>query len=162
MSVLRILGLGLVGLTAVGCDGLGDDYDVLKVEVVDQQFIAEGVVDGSTPAIIEEAITNNPKVKELVLKWVPGSANDEANLRTDLFLAGTERIVGPGACVGIHSWAFGGLLGQMKEGRDFPRDAEVHTPYLSYYEEVGMRTGCTGCPMRKSSDLTWRRHRSPT
>ncbi len=162
MSVLRILGLGLVGLTTVGCDGLGDDYDVLTVEVVGQQFIAEGVVDGSSPAIMQEAITNNPNVKDLVLKWVPGSANDEANLRvarmvrdaglttiipeggivasggTDLFLAGTERIVGPGACVGIHSWAFSGLLGLVKEGREFPRDAEVHTPYLNYYAEVGI------------------------
>lgn len=162
MNVLKTMGLGLLALTMTACSSLGDDYESLQVEVVDQRFIAEGVVDGSTPEIIEAAIASNPDVRELVLKWVPGSADDEANLRvahivrdaglttvvpeggivasggTDLFLAGTERIVGPGACVGVHSWASGGLLGGVTQGRDIPRDSEAHTPYLRYYAGIGI------------------------
>jgi len=162
MTALKTIGLGLIGLSIAGCDGIGGDYEALQIEVVDQQFIAEGVVDGSSPEIIENVIANNPDVKELVLRWVPGSADDEANLRvarmvrdaglttiipdggivasggTDLFLAGMERIVSPGACIGIHSWAYSGIFGQMTEGRDVPRDDEAHSPYLVYYAEVGI------------------------
>lgn len=162
MNFLKNLCLGLFGLTTVACGASVGDDEPLQIEVVGQQFIAEGVVDSSTPAVIKSAIADNPNVRELVLKWVPGSADDEANLRTarmvrgaglttvvpeggmvasggtDLFLAGTERIVGQGACVGVHSWASQGILGDEVQGRDVPRTSEAHTPYLSYYAEIGV------------------------
>lgn len=163
MNLNSILTLSVCGLLAAACAEIGDDYDVFRIEVDGQQFIANGVIDGSTPSLFEQAMEDNPNVKELVLQTVPGSANDEANLvlarmvrnagfttivpadgmvasgGTDLFLAGVERIVGPGACIGVHSWATGGGLGgEALQGRDVPRDSEDHSPYLSYYAEIGI------------------------
>lgn len=165
MNVLRAVWLTALGLMATACESieLGDDYDAFQIEVVGRQFVAEGVIDETTPAIVEAAIADNPDISELVLEWVPGSADDDSNLRaarmvrasrlttivpegglvasggTDFFLAGARRIIGPDACVGVHSWASEDGSGEgSTQGRDVPKGDEAHSPYLSFYAEMGI------------------------
>lgn len=150
--------LFIAGLVA-GCSSLGGD-ESFEVAVQDQRFVASGVIDGSTPRILRAAFAANPDIRELVLWSVPGSVDDTANLEagrlvrarglttivpqgglvasggTDLFLAGVRREIGPGACLGVHSWV-SGLFGG-KDGRDLPRDDPEHYDYLDYYAELGV------------------------
>lgn len=150
----------LLSLTA--CGGIGaDDYDALTITAEGEQLVAQGVIDGSSVSVVRNAIAQNPQAKTLILQNIPGSADDVANLKlarmvrdaglrtvvpsdgmvasggTDLFLAGTKRRAAPGACIGVHSWATGGITG-VQQATDFPRDDPEHQKYLSYYAEMGI------------------------
>jgi hypothetical protein len=50
-----------------------------------------------------------------------------------LFLAGTRRIIEPGACVGVHSWA-----AEDFTATDISRTSREHDRYLDYYNDVGI------------------------
>ncbi|MBU2897382.1 hypothetical protein KO511_11825 [Vibrio hepatarius] len=101
-----------------------------------------------------------PDIKLLRLQNVPGSLDDETNLRlatkihdmgistqlesdskvesggTDLFLSGVERKVEQGAKVGVHSWARDDGNGKIVEGADVPAEAPQHQKYIDYYHKV--------------------------
>ncbi|GLT19376.1 hypothetical protein GCM10007938_31580 [Vibrio zhanjiangensis] len=101
-----------------------------------------------------------PDIQLLRLQNVPGSLDDEVNLRlatkvhdlgistllesdsrvesggTDLFLSGTERKVEQGAKVGVHSWASDDGNSHIVEGADVPVDDPQHQEYIKYYQEV--------------------------
>ena len=133
------------------------DYVAMSFAVEGSEFIASGVIDGSTLDRFEEVSQENPEISVLVLQQVDGSADDVANLAfskkvraggfttivpsdglvasggTDLFLAGSERILEDGACVGVHSWS-----GGDEEGSDLPRNHPEHAKYLDYYREMGI------------------------
>ncbi|MCJ8267922.1 MAG: hypothetical protein MJK04_00795, partial [Psychrosphaera sp.] len=102
--------------------------------------------------------TANPQVDTLVMENVPGSLDDEANLKaavlvreknlntlipergmvasggTDFFLAGVERVIAPGALIGVHSWADS----QGNNGGDLPTDHSAHNLYLEFYQSIGV------------------------
>jgi len=158
-ALSRIFLVPLPALSLLGCAALETVENPLAVEVSSDALIATGVVDSSTPEVLGMAIKENPSVKILVLQSVPGSADDLSNLAvardvreaglttvirsdgmiasggTDLFLAGVQRVVEPGACIGVHSWAEGGLF-TITSGREFSRDAPEHQKYLDYYREM--------------------------
>lgn len=116
-----------------------------------------GVINTSTPSLLEALLRDHPKVTLLLMYRVPGSDNDDANLvaarmvrkaqiatfvpadgliasgGTDFFIAGTKRMVVEGGKVGVHSWK----SGDGKAATDFPRDSNEHDKYLQYYEEMG-------------------------
>ena len=116
-----------------------------------------GTITGSTPGRFLELLLKHREVKELVLEYVPGSSNDEANggllelvhqagltVRvprggsvasggSDLLLAGKRRIIEPEALIGIHSWSGGGV-----EGRDLPKEHESHAFYLDRFAALGI------------------------
>ena len=116
-----------------------------------------GVINGDTPARVLRLIFEHPSVTTIEMVHVPGSIDDEANLRaaayvrdhgfttilrstssvssggTDFFLAGATRVVEKGAKLGIHSWGWPGF-----EGRDVPRDNPQHQLYLTYYDRMGI------------------------
>ncbi len=121
-----------------------------------------GVIDGRTLAGLESAVNGNPGLDRLVLRNVPGSADDEASLTdlgrfirssglatlvpgdglvasggTDMALMGVTRTIEPGACIGVHSWGAGGLFGE-ETGADVPKGDPAHELYLSFYKEVGI------------------------
>lgn len=124
-------------------------------------FVATGVIDHTTPRVVRQTLADHPDIRTIVLKYVPGSADDDANLAasrllreagvttivpagglvasggTDMFLAGAQRRIGPGACLGVHSWGYGWGSGQ---GRDLPRDDPEHQVYLEYYTDMGVDT----------------------
>lgn len=140
-----------------------DDYDPLNVSINGNEIIVSGVIDETTPDVLGTAIRENPNARSLVLLNVPGSVDDLSNLKvarkvrasglttfipadgmvasggTDLFLAGTERKIEEGACLGVHSWA-GGTIFSLKQGKDFPKDDPEHQKYLTYYTEMGIPT----------------------
>ena len=116
-----------------------------------------GAITAETPAWVLRLIFEHPSVRTIEMTHVPGSIDDEANLRaaayvrahgfttvlrstssvasggTDFFLAGARRIVEKGAKLGIHSWGWPGF-----EGSDVPRDNPQHQLYLKYYEAMGI------------------------
>ena len=114
-----------------------------------------------TSKIVEQLNTlvkNNPQVKTIVMANVPGSSDDEMNLKAglrlrelglntylppggeiasggvDLFLAGKERFAAQDVLVGVHSWAGDGV----SDATTLPRDHAFHKPYLDYYKALGI------------------------
>ena len=148
-----------LAITSAGCSR-DTDYTPLSLEVKDKRFIAQGVIDGSTPDVISTAIKDHPDITTMVFENVPGSADDISNLQaaglirragfttlipsygmvasggTDLFLAGKIRHIEPGACIGVHSWGGGGFLYHI-EGAELPKDHPEHKKYIDYYKEMG-------------------------
>lgn len=119
--------------------------------------LMSGVICADTPAKVLRLAFEHPAVRTIVMENVPGSIDDEANLRaaryvrkfgfatklnsngsvasggTDFFLAGETRSFESGAKFGIHSWGGPGF-----QGKDVPRDNPQHQLYLKYYEEMGI------------------------
>ncbi len=119
--------------------------------------IMTGIIGPSTPYKVMELIFNHPEVKTIVMQEVPGSMDDDSCLRaarmvrshglnthvpsdgsvesggTDFFQSGVERTCEKGAKFGIHSWGDFG-----SEGREFPKDSEVHEMYLEYCDDMGI------------------------
>ena len=125
-------------------------------------IIMTGAVDERALDAFQAALNDNPGAKVLVLQYVPGSNDDKANLRlatmvrasglqtlvpsdglvasggTDLLTAGTIRTAQPGACIGVHSWAYDNLFGSDTAGTSLPRDHEEHQVYLEFYRSIGI------------------------
>ena len=127
-------------------------------------LVAEGVIDGKTLGNLQAALEENPGITELVLLYIPGSADDENSLTelsgfihdsglttvvpadgmvasggTDMILMGKTRRIEPGACIGVHSWAASdGPSAEQETGSDIPRDHPDHQLYLNFYDKVGI------------------------
>ena len=117
-----------------------------------------GIVDSDSPDQVYAALKHSPDIRVVVLANVPGSADDDANLKlgrmlrqagmstylparrlvasggVDLLLSGARRIVERGSMVGVHSWADSG----GSTGDTVPREHPDHQPYLEYYLEMGV------------------------
>ena len=128
------------------------DYPPVEFTVVGDRIVATGVIDRSAIQSFRETVAESPNARTLVLQTIDGSVDDEANLElarmvrragfttivpsdgmvasggTDLFLAGVDRILEEGACVGVHSWGDGFI-----DGSSLPRTSSSHRPYLEYY-----------------------------
>jgi Ca2+-binding EF-hand superfamily protein len=126
-------------------------------EVRGRDAVMTGVIGPSTPGRVLELITEHPEVRRIVMPEVPGSLDDDSNIRaaryvrraglathvpangevasggTDFFQAGVERTAGSGARFGVHSWD-----GIGEEGRELPRDDPEHDRYIDYYREMGI------------------------
>lgn len=135
---------------------VGEDYQPMTFSSDGQTIVARGAIDAGTLDRFREIADRHPAAKTLVLEYVEGSVDDEANLifsrevrargfathvpsqgliasgGTDLFLAGTNRSLAAGACVGVHSW------GGDQEGRDVPKSDPIHQEYLDYYDDIGI------------------------
>jgi hypothetical protein len=126
-------------------------------EVQGQSAVMTGVIGPITPGRVLQLILEHPAVTEIVMKDMPGSMDDDSNVRaarlvrdrglathvpadrevasgaTDFFLAGTRRTWEPGAKFGVHSW--GGL---EVDGDQVPKDHPQHQLYLDFYAEMGI------------------------
>ncbi len=142
-------------ITLVACNA-EEDYTSVSFKADGNRLIATGAIDGTTLERFREAQKAHPNAKVLVLQNIGGSVDDDANLifsravraagfttivpadgmvasgGTDLFLAGKERILEDGACVGVHSWG-----GEFEDGADVPRNDPQHQQYLDYYDTMG-------------------------
>lgn len=118
-----------------------------------------GEIDTSTPNDLMRALNAHPDVEWIILQHVPGSDDDDANLKaarivrqrglntgvpengliasggTDFFLAGVERTVQRGACIGVHSWSDDG---DPTPPTQLPRNHIGHQIFLKYYRELGV------------------------
>ncbi|MFK7744837.1 MAG: alpha/beta hydrolase [Roseobacter sp.] len=118
-----------------------------------------GEIDRSTPRKLSRALQRYPDAQWIALEYVPGSNDDEANLQaarlvrqaglstivlsdsliasggTDFFLAGVNRVVRPGACIGVHAWSDDSIATPASQ---LPRNHPEHSMYLQYYRELGV------------------------
>jgi hypothetical protein len=114
--------------------------------------------DAASPGAFAAMLAAFPGLRVIEFTDAPGTSNDLANLKlgrairaaglathvpaggsarsgaVELFLAGTERTVAPGALFAVHSWR--DELG--REPDDFAPDAPENRLYLDYYAEMGM------------------------
>jgi len=133
------------------------DEEPASFSVQGTQADMRGVIGPSTPARVFELLLEHPEVDTIVLRDVPGSMDDDSNLRaalmvwraglathvpsdgevasggTDFFLAGKRRSADPGARFGVHSWE-----GFDQQGVDVPPDDPEHQRYLDFYRAVGI------------------------
>ena len=160
MNVKHTFFLPLFLLIFAGCSAFGPDYEAAAFTIEGDKAIMRGVIDGTTPERVEALIEDHPEVKTIVMQHVPGSVDDESNLKAarlirehgfhthvpaideegiasggvDFFLAGVQRTVETGANLGVHSWA----AGDGTTGADVPKDDAQHKLYLDYYAEMGI------------------------
>jgi hypothetical protein len=114
--------------------------------------------DAASPQAFTAMMDAYPQLAVLEFLDAPGTSHDLANLKlgrlirkaglathvpaggsarsgaVELFLAGTQRSVDPGAMFAVHSWR--DALG--REPSDFAPDAPENRLYLDYYAEMGM------------------------
>ncbi|MEM7456469.1 MAG: hypothetical protein AAF456_19140 [Planctomycetota bacterium] len=138
-------------------DFLVNENTPARFEVDGDVAMMNGVINSNTPAAVLQLIHEHPEIGTIQMENVPGSVDDEANLRasryvrkfgfntlitadssiasggTDFFLAGRNRSVEHGARIGIHSWGGVGV-----SGAEVPRNDPQHRLYLDYYEEMGI------------------------
>ena len=137
-------------------------FDELSVQRADNSLVVTGVIDAETERILREATAANPGANLLILSHIPGSVDDESSLTnlsrfvrgsnlttivpadgmvasggTDMALMGRNRVIEPGACIGVHTWATGGLFG-VETGAELARDDPAHQLYLRFYREMGI------------------------
>lgn len=149
----HFLYLACLAATAACADE--SDHTPLSFSIEGDRIVAVGEIDGTSLDTFEDIIDLHPNVQTLVLQYIGGSVDDEANVEfsrvvrdmglttvvpadglvasggTDLFLAGTTRIIESGACVGVHSWAAGDYT-----ATDLSRASEEHDRYLEYYVDI--------------------------
>ncbi|WFD10569.1 hypothetical protein [Tepidibacter hydrothermalis] len=130
--------------------------ETTKFEVDGDKVYMNGIINTKTPDQLKKVISENPKVKTIVMGEVPGSIDDESNFPmakwvrekglntyltkdssiasggTDFFLAGNKRTMEDGAIIGVHSWS--DSLG--KEAKDIPKDSPEHEMNRKYIEEM--------------------------
>ena len=122
--------------------------------------IMHGEITSKIVSELNALVAAHPEVTTLVMQDVPGSNDDEENLKAgirlrelglntylppggeiasggvDLFLAGKERFAAPDVLVGVHSWGGNGITDASTLGRGH----EAHQPYLDYYTKLGINT----------------------
>lgn len=128
-----------------------------EFEVRGDRLLMSGIINNNTPEQLVELLTDNPNLREIVLMDVPGSIDDEANIRAsrlvrkaglntrllvdshvasggvDFFISGQKRIIANGAKIGVHSWS-----SSDGEGRNIAKRDPQHQLYLKYYREMGV------------------------
>lgn len=126
--------------------------------VVGDRVELVGETDAMSPSWFARVLADNPGLARLDMIECPGTLDDRANLElgrmirkaglathvpshgsvrsgaVELFLAGIERSMEPGAEFAVHSWRdeYG------READDFSLDAPENRVYLDYYADMGM------------------------
>ena len=137
-------------------------YEAAIFEVEGEAASMYGVIDHTTPQVVQSLIDEHPEVTTIVMIDVPGSDDDPANLAAarlvrargfttvvpsngviasggvDFYIAGAERIVEPCAKLGVHSWDEDGPDGGIIYGNEVARDDPLHAMFLDYYREMGV------------------------
>ncbi len=114
--------------------------------------------DAASPQAFAAMLAAFPGLEVIAFVDAPGTSHDLANLRlgrairaaglathvpaggsarsgaVELFLAGTRRMIDPGALFAVHSWRDE----RGREPADFAPDAPENRLYLDYYAEMGM------------------------
>jgi hypothetical protein len=138
----------------------GLSYEAATFEVEDETAFMYGVIDHTTPAVVQALVDGHPEVTRIVMVDVPGSDDDPANLKAsrlvrehglttvvpsngviasggvDFFTAGRHRVVEPCGKLGVHSWDEDGPDGGIILGNEVSRDHELHTMFLDFYREM--------------------------
>ena len=166
-KIARSIGLLLLALSAISCcqecsppatEGL--PYEAATFEIEGNTASMYGVIDHTTPSVVQALVDEHPEVQRIVMVDVPGSDDDPANLAAsrlvrerglttvvpsngviasggvDFFTAGAKRIVEPCGKLGVHSWDEDGPDGGIILGNETPRNHQIHTMFLEFYREM--------------------------
>ena len=138
----------------------GLPYEAATFEIEGETAFMYGVIDHTTPAVVQALVDDHPEVTRIVMVDVPGSDDDPANLEAsrlvrehglttvvssngviasggvDFFTAGKYRVVEPCGKLGVHSWDEDGPDGSIIFGNEVPRDHEIHAMFLEFYREM--------------------------
>jgi len=137
-------------------------YEAATFEIEGGTALMYGVIDHTTPGVVQALVDEHPAVTRIVMVDVPGSDDDPANLKAsrlvrehglttvvpsngviasggvDFFTAGKYRVVEPCGKLGVHSWDEDGPDGSIIFGNEVPRDHEIHAMFLDFYREMGI------------------------
>lgn len=170
LKIVKPLILLLTVVTLTACDNFPETPEEQKIfleEAGEQvahfyfkdndhtKLFMKGVIYGYTHRDLTNVLERNPAIKTIVMVEVPGSVDDEVNLKasqeirkrniatyipeggwvasggTDMFLAGTIRTAHKTAKLGVHSWG-----DDRGVATDYPKDHDSHQKYLSYYQQM--------------------------
>lgn len=158
MKIYKLMLSLLVIMTfLVSCSDDNDKNDFGIFKVLDDTAIEmNGDITSKTLKNFNRLIEQYPDIKIINMNQVPGSTDDETNLKVaqrvydlgiathimdggeiasggvDFFLAGVKRTRGNNTSIGVHSWE-----GDGKTAMDYPKGHEYHLPYINYYTSVG-------------------------
>ncbi len=150
--------------------------DKPSIELKNGKAYINGILGKTFYKKFEKFLDENPEVTTCVLENVPGSANDEWNVKScmlihdrgintelrsyseiasggvDLFISGHLRLIEDGARIGVHSWRDG-----KKEGIEYPRDDEEHQIFLEFFEQIEMDTAFYWYTLKAATadDIHW-------
>ncbi len=140
----------------------GPPYQAATFEVEGETAFMYGVIDHTTPEVVQALVDEHPEVTRIVMVDVPGSDDDPANLKAsrlvrenglttvvpsngviasggvDFFTAGKTRVVEACGKLGVHSWNEDGPDGEIILGNEVPRNHESHKMFLDFYREMGI------------------------
>ena len=149
--LLIIVFIGCGELRTIQRHGL----DAPTIEVKGEKAFVNGTLGETFYHLFVKTLDKNPQLKTIVLLKIPGSVNDEWNLKsclllykkglntellnnsivesggTDLFVSGNKLILADGAKIGVHSWAGDDLV-----AAELPKDHPEHKMFLKFYSEV--------------------------
>lgn len=137
----------------------------LTSNTIDMTFTPEGdtlIINGETQndslVKFRAALEKYPQTQKIILNIVPGSDDDEVNLKmarvirrhqlsthltsssviesggVELFMGGVERTMERGAKIGVHSWSDD----EGYEGHQLPKDHNDHKLYIKTYQKLGI------------------------
>lgn len=110
------------------CDLTAENPAVTEVEMLD-------VPGSSTPG--NESLEGGLVLRAQGLDtFLPGDGQVESG-GVDVFMAGVERVVADGGCLGVHATELDFGDGPVSAA-DLPRDDPEHEPYLEYFEAIGI------------------------
>ena len=131
------------------------NLELATIEVKGNKGYVKGVLGKLFYEKLENTLKEHPNLNTLVLVDIPGSINDEWNLRTcslvyekgittellsnsvvesggtDLFVSGKKVIFAEGAKAGVHAWD-----GADKPATEYPKDHKEHKMFLELYSKV--------------------------
>ena len=154
MKLVRLIGVVSLALTLAACAVLEGPPGV-RLRVEGATLYLDGQIDVADRRRFLDTLAANPQLEVVVLGHVPGSIDERAvrdmgrairsrGLETrltqgsqiysggvDLFVAGAQRSVAPGAIIGVHAWADG-----FRSGNEYPPDSPKHAALRAYTEEM--------------------------
>lgn len=159
--MLRLASLALLpAAVLLACSVSADEHGQFVLIPHGEAFHASGTLVPDTGAYIDDVRRNHRDIRVVVMQYVPGSDDDNdymdaawklredgfdtvvpadglvASGGTDFFLAGRNRVIEPGACIGVHSWEDTGP--PPYQATELPRDHEDHEDFLEFFEAIGV------------------------
>ncbi|NUH64592.1 alpha/beta hydrolase [Sulfitobacter sp. S0837] len=153
--MIRLVAAFALLLAIAACGTLENARDGMRMQVQGPYLLVSGTITSRTPANFERNLRVNPRVDTVVLGRIDGSIDAAATHRmgrriramglatelrsnsvvdsggVELFLAGVERRMAPGAKLRVHSWRNG-----YREGSSYPRNASEHQMTRRYVTQM--------------------------
>ncbi len=151
----RLIAVFALLLSVVACGTLENASDGTRMQVQGPYLLMSGTITSRTPAAFARHLAENPRIDTVVLGRIDGSIDAAATHRmgrqirrlglatelrsgsavdsggVELFIAGAERRMAPGAALRVHSWRNG-----YREGSSYPRQSPKHQMTRRYMAEM--------------------------